>query len=265
MKKFLLPLLLMILTVSGCSDVKSIDNIGHKEIYVIGIDDEYAPMGFRDEAGDIIGFDVDLAKEVARRMGVEFEFRPIVWNKKVEELNSGRIDLIWNGLDITPDRQENILYSKPYMDNRQILLVKADSNLEIYSKYDLAGKIVGTQAGSNSENYIEYDEELKNSLKEFRTFGSFKTAFKDLESGEIDVLIVDEIVGRYEMNKLPKKFKALEVTIGPVTEIGIGFRMTDLALRDEIQNVFNDMVRDGTAKEISEKWFQADLIKTKIQ
>ena len=259
MKKFLM-IICAALLISGCGG-KDIGNISYKKVYVIGLDDEYAPMAFRDERGEIIGFDVDLAKEAARRMGVIFEFRPIDWSNKIEELNSRRIDIIWNGLDITPERQEHILYSKPYMDNRQILLVKADSTLDIHSEYDLAGKIVATQAGSNSESYVEYNEPLKNSLKEFRTFGSFKTEFKDLESGAVDVLIVDEIAGRYAMSKVPDKFKALEVTIGPVTAIGIGFRMTDIALRDEVQGVFDEMIKDGTAKEISEKWFQADLIK----
>ena len=148
------------------------------------------------------------------------------------------------------------------MDNRQILLVKADSNLSIHSEYDLADKRVGTQSGSSSETYVEYNEELRNSLKEFRTYGSFKTAFRDLESGVIDVLIVDEIAGRYHMSKVPNKFKALEITIGSATSIGIGFRMNDIALRDEVQDALNQMIKDGTAKKISEKWFQADLIKS---
>ncbi len=260
MKKFLM-IIYAALLLTGCGGGQNSEGIGYKKVYIIGIDDEYAPMGFRDESGEIVGFDVDLAKEAARRLDITFEFHPIEWSKKVDELNARRIDLIWNGLDITPERQEHILYSKPYMDNRQILLVNANSNLNIYSEGDLAGKVVGTQAGSHSEIYVDHNEELKNSLKEFRTYGSFKTAFRDLADGEVDVLIVDEIAGRYAMSKMPQKFKALELTIGTVTEIGIGFRMTDVGLRDEVQKVFNEMIKDGTAKKISEKWFQADLIK----
>ncbi len=259
MKKFLM-IICAALLLSGCGGGQNSEGIGYKKVYVIGIDDEYAPMGFRDDDGEIVGFDVDLAKEAARRLGITFEFRSIEWNKKVDELNARRIDIIWNGLDITPERQENILYSKPYMDNRQILLVNANSNLDIKTVQDLAGKIVGTQAGSNSETYVDHNEDFKNSLKDFRTYGTFKTAFRDLADGEVDVLLVDEIAGRYAMSKMPQKFKALELTIGSATEIGIGFRMTDVGLRDDVQKVFDEMIADGTAKKISEKWFQADLV-----
>ena len=263
MKRFLLLLLLITLTVSGCGGEQSANPADkYSDKLVVGIDDEYAPMGFRDAKGEIIGFDVDLAKEAAKRMGVKLEFLPIDWNNKETELDSGRIDIIWNGLDITPERKEHILYSKPYMDNRQILLVKKDNHQGIRAESDLAGKSVGTQDGSNSADYIYQNEALKNTFKEFKTYRNFRDAFNELEGGAVDVLIVDELAGRYEMSKVPSKFDPIEVTIGPVTEIGIGFRKEDTALRDKVQKVFDDMIRDGTARKISEHWFQADLIKT---
>ena len=263
MKKVFL-LLLIIFVVSGCGseqDSKNSNSPKYERKLVVGIDDEYAPMGFRNEKGELIGFDIDLAKEAAKRMGVQFEFLPIDWNNKENELDSGRIDLIWNGLDITPERQERILYSKPYMDNRQILLVKKGNDQGIRSEADLAGKIVGTQDGSNSADYIYKNEQLKNSFKEFKTYRNFRDAFNDLESGAVDVLIVDELAGRFEMSKVPSKFDPIEATIGPVTEIGIGFRKGDTELRDKVQSAFDSMIRDGSAHRISEQWFQADLIK----
>lgn len=263
MKKVFL-LLLIIFVISGCGgeqDPKNSSSPKYERKLVVGIDDEYAPMGFRNEKGELIGFDIDLAKEAAKRMGVQFEFLPIDWNNKENELDSGRIDLIWNGLDITPERQERILYSKPYMDNRQILLVKKDNDQGIRSEADLAGKVVGTQDGSNSADYIHQNEKLKNSFKEFKTYRNFRDAFNDLESGAVDVLIVDELAGRFEMSKVPSKFDPIETTIGPVTEIGIGFRKGDTELRDKVQSAFDSMIRDGTARRISEQWFQADLIK----
>ena len=264
MKKIFLPLLLMIFLLTGCggeSSDKTNGNSKDLKKIVIGLDEHYAPMGFRNEKDELIGFDIDLAKEVAKRMGVAVEFKPIDWNKKEEELNAGNIDIIWNGLDITPERMENILYSKPYMDNRQILLVKGGNNKDIRSEGDLADKVVGTQAGSNSETYIDQNENLKNSFAAFKTYDNYRNAFKALEGGELDVLICDEIAGRYEMSKVPQKFDAIELTVGPVTELGIGFRKDDTELRDRVQSVFDEMVKDGTAKKISEEWFQADLIK----
>ena len=263
MKK-LLWLLLIIFTVSGCGgDVKeNADTPKPKKVYVIGLDAEYAPMGFKDENGELVGFDVDLAKEVARRMGVEFKFQPIVWDQKEAELNSGRIDIIWNGLDITPERKAYVLYSKPYLDNRQLLLVKKDKGFDIKSPQDLAGKIVATQSGSNSEGYIEGNSELRSSLASFITYPSFVPAFKDLHEDKIDVLIVDEIAGRYEKSKHDDELEIIEVPIGVTTELGIGFRLVDIELRDEIQKTFDEMIADGTAKKISEKWFDADLIKS---
>ena len=93
-----------------------------------------------------------------------------------------------------------------------------------------------------------------------KTYHTFNQAFEGLLTGQIDVLIIDELAGRYEMRKMPKKFKALEVTVGHITKVGIGFRKNDTELRDKVQKVFDEMVKDGTAKKISEKWFGADLI-----
>ena len=257
MKKILL-LLIMILTMSGCG-VNEDAEIKPKK-YIVGIDDEFAPMGFRDEKGEIVGFDVDLAKEAAKRMGVEFEFRPIIWDKKEAELNSGRIDIIWNGLDITPERQTHILYSKPYMDNRQLLLVKKSRGLKIKSLQDLKGKVVGTQAGSNSEGYVERDDAMRTSFTNFVTYPTFGRAFKALLDERIDVLIVYEIAGRYEIAR-HDELELIDITIGDATKFGIGFRLGNTDLRDEVQKVFDEMIADDTAKKISEKWFGADLIK----
>ena len=268
MKKiFMAALLLVTMVFAGCGGggepAKTDGDAKKTEKIVIGLDDEYAPMGFKDEKNEIIGFDVDLAKEAAKRLGTEVEFKAIDWNSKEAELKSKRIDIIWNGLDITPERQENMLFSDPYMDNRQIVFVKKDNVLGIMTETDLIGKRVGTQAGSTAETYIDSNEALKTGFSEFKTYGDYVSAFMDLENDRIDALVCDEIVGRYAMSKQDGKFEALNVTVGPVTQFGIAFRKDDTELRDKVQKVFDEMVKDGAAGKISEQWFQADLIKRK--
>ena len=151
MKKiFLAALLLVTMVFTGCGGSQGGDqpkdggSEKKSDKIVIGLDDEYKPMGFKDEKNEIVGFDVDLAKEAAKRLGSEVEFKAIDWNSKEAELKSGRIDIIWNGLDITPEREENMLFSKPYMDNRQIVFVKKDNVQGIMTETDLVGKRVGT-------------------------------------------------------------------------------------------------------------------------
>ena len=257
MKRFFL-LLLIILMVTGCSFGSQSSDTNKNKI-VIGIDESFAPMGFRDENGEIVGFDVDLAKEAARRLGVKVEFKPIDWAKKREEITSGSIDVIWNGCDITDERKEYMIFSKPYMDSRQVLLVKKGNTQEIFSEYDLKDKVVATQAGTSTEIYI--DESIKDSFAAFKICDSLQKGFDALSNGEYDVLIVDEIAGHYEMTKHPNQFEIIPVSVSPITEFGIGFRKDNTELRDKVQVVFDDMVEDGTAKKISEQWFQADLIK----
>ena len=231
---------------------------------VVGLDDEFPPMGFRDDKNEITGFDVELAKEAAKRLGREVEFKAIDWSSKEAELKSKRIDILWNGLDITPERQENMLFSDPYMDNRQIVFVRhTETPSTIVGEADLAGMTIGTQSASTAEGYFNENESLKNSLKELKTYGDFTSAFMDLENGRIDAVVGDEIVGRYYISKHPDKIDALDVVVGPVSQFGIAFRKDDTALRDEVQKVFDEMVKDGSAKKISEQWFDKDLVKGK--
>ena len=256
MKKFLTVMLLLVTMIfTGCNDTsQTIDKI------IVGID-EFAPMGFRNERGEIVGFDIDLAKETAARMGVEVEFKFIDWDNKEFEITNGNVDMIWNGCDIMNEYKEYMIFSKPYMDNRQILLVKKGNPEGIHSEGDLYGKIVGTQAGSNSETYINENEKLKNTFAVFKTYRNIKEGFEALSNGTFDALIIDEIAGRYEIMRHPNRFTIAEVTVGPVSEFGIGFRKGDTKLRDRVQRAFNEIVRDGTARQISENWFKADLLK----
>ena len=255
MKKNVLPLLFVFFMLTGCGSSNNTNKL------IIGIDDDFPPVSFHDATGTLVGFDIDLAKEAARRLGVKAEFKPIDWNDKEEEITSGHVDMIWNGLDVTDKRKEYMLFSKPYMDDRQIILVRKEDDSYIYSEYDLEGKSVGTQAGSTSDDYINHNETLKKIIGEYKTYGRFSEAIAALMNDDIEAVVCDELIARYEMNRSPNQLKIINIKIGAITETAIGFRKDNFELRDKVQKAFDDMIEDGTASRISEKWFKADLIK----
>ena len=262
MKKIFALCMMLVLAVTALAGCGS--NSAQKEEakkIVVGLDDSFPPMGFKDEKNEIVGFDIDLAKEVAKRLGREVEFKAIDWNSKEAELKSGRVDILWNGLDITDKRKENMLFSEPYMDNRKIVFVAKNGKLSVAGEADLAGKTIGTQSGGTTEEYFENKPELKSSMKEVKYYPDYINAFMDLENGRLDAVVGDEIIGRYYISKHPDEIQAIDTVIGTVSQFGIAFRKDDQKLRDEVQKVFDEMKADGTVAKISEKWFAKDITK----
>lgn len=262
MKKIFALCMMLVLAVTALAGCGS--NSAQKEEakkIVVGLDDSFPPMGFKDEKNEIVGFDIDLAKEVAKRLGREVEFKAIDWNSKEAELKSARVDILWNGLDITDKRKENMLFSEPYMDNRQIVFVAKNGKVSVAGEADLAGKTIGTQSGGTTEEYFENKPELKASMKEVKYYPDYINAFMDLENGRLDAVVGDEIIGRYYISKHPDEIQAIDTVIGTVSQFGIAFRKDDQKLRDEVQKVFDEMKADGTVAKISEKWFAKDITK----
>lgn len=227
------------------------------EKIVVGLDDSFPPMGFKNEQNEIVGFDIDIAKEVAKRLSVPVEFKAIDWSSKEAELSSGRIDCIWNGLDITPEREKNMLFSDPYMNNRQLLFVRIDSSVKDFA--DLAGKTVGLQNASTADDNMEKQPEFKKTVT-VKKYTDYIEAFIDLENGRLDGVFADEIVGRYYMRKRPGKFVCIDKAFGPLAQFGIAFRKGNEALRNLMQSKIDEVTADGTGAKISEKWFGADLL-----
>jgi polar amino acid transport system substrate-binding protein len=225
---------------------------------VIGLDDNFPPMGFRDEKGELVGFDIDLAKEAAKRLGVEVEFKPIDWNAKEAELSGKRVDALWNGLTITEERKKNIAFSAPYMENHQIIVVKSDSPIK--AKADLAGKLVGVQDGSSAVDAIGKDEATAKSFKDLKKYGDNVTALMDLTTGRVDAVVLDEVVGRYYTSKKPGEYAVLEDNFG-TEEYGVGLRLDDQELLSRVDKAMADMKADGSAAKIAEQWFGKNIIK----
>lgn len=240
---------------SGCGSTAKND----KDTLVLGFDDTFAPMGFKDDNGEIVGFDIDLAKAITEKMGKSVKFQVIDWNMKETELNAGNIDFIWNGYSITDERKEQVAFGTPYLKNRQIIITLADS--PINSKADLAGKVVGAQTGSSAVDAIAADPDTQATFKDGKpvTYESNNDVLMDLEAGRIDAAVADEIIVRYYISKKGEEnYKILDDDFGQ-EEYGVGMRKDDTALVEAFNKAYADLKADGTLAEISTKWFGEDI------
>lgn len=242
---------MMLSILAGCSGSGKDDNK-----LVIGIDDKFAPMGFRDENNKIVGFDIDLARAAAEKMGMEAEFQPIDWKAKESELSSGRIDLIWNGYTITEERKGKVLFTKPYLENAQVVATLADSDINEIS--DLAGKVVGLQSLSSAADALEANP-IKSDIKTISEFPDNVLALSDLKTKRLDAVVIDEVVVRYYMAKDEGTFKLLDESLAP-EQYGIGVKKGNEALLNKLQKALDELNADGTAAQISEAWFGEDKV-----
>jgi polar amino acid transport system substrate-binding protein len=259
MKKIIVMLLglFSLFGITACqkSTLNTWDAIEERGYFIVGLDDTFAPMGFRNESQELVGFDVDLAKEVSNRLGVEVRFQPIDWDAKVLELNSGNIDMIWNGLTITESRLEEMSFSNPYIGNSQIIMVKKNSTINTIN--DLFGLKVGVQISSASEDAVIANE-IYDDLGELVKYDTFNLALLELDNGTIDAVVIDEIMGRYIISQTDDLYSVAAENFG-VEEYGVGFRLEASDIRDQINLMLEEMILDGTASEISIKWFNEDI------
>ncbi len=221
---------------------------------VIGLDENYPPMGFTDDAGEIVGFDIDVAQEVCDRLGVELVKRPIDWNAKEDELNGGRIDCIWNGMSATPERAESMALSEPYMKNELIFVVPENNDAQ--TPGDLSGMTVGVQSGSTTQEVLEASD-LYPSIRVV-LFDDCLTLLQQLREGGVDAAFVDSIVAYYFILSSDERYFVLDNSLSE-EECAIGFRKGDRELRDGIQKILSEMKADGTLGKISTKWFGSDI------
>lgn len=235
----------------------SLEDIQSKGKFVLGLDASFPPMGFRDETNEIVGYDIDLAREVCDRMGVELVVQPISWASNQQELDSKNIDCIWNGLGVSEERKQLMTISAPYMNSHQVLIVEADSPYQ--TKEDLDGKVLVTQKGSTSIISLEKEEniEFKNKLKEVVLVEDNIKALKDLQMGS-DVAVMSEVLADYYLKDRKDEYRILEEYIDD-GEMVIGFRKGEEALKNEVEKCLKEMVKDGTMKKIDEKWFGREV------
>ncbi|PIC87723.1 amino acid ABC transporter substrate-binding protein [Sporosarcina sp. P20a] len=265
MKKTTIALLFaaLFLVLAGCSDKSSsgekpsteTGNGDTKEI-IIGVDDKFAPMGFRDDKNNLVGFDIDMATAAAEHMGSTAKFQPIDWKTKETELSSGRIDLIWNGYTITKERQEKVLFTKPYLDNNQVIVTLVDSDVKAIE--DLDGKTVGVQALSSAGPALE-SHPIHEKLKNITEFADNVLALTDLKTGRLDAVVLDEVVIDYYMTNEEGVFAKVDGSLA-VEEYGVGVKQGNEKMLENLQKALDTMNEDGTSAEISTEWFGEDKV-----
>ena len=225
---------------------------------VVGLDDTFAPLGFRDEEGNLVGVDVELMEATGETMGIPFELQPIDWSMKETELANKNIDMIWNGYTITEERKEKVAFSQPYLNNRQVVVTMADSDINTLA--DLTDKTVAAQAESSAIDAINSKPEIAQTFKSLGEFETNDQCLMDLEAGRTDAVVADEVIIRYYVSKKgEEKYKILEEDFGK-EEYGIGVRKEDTQLLEALNVALDTLKENGTTKEISEKWFGSDII-----
>ena len=235
---------------------ESKDTIIAKGKFVLGLDDSFPPMGFRDEAGNIVGFDIDLANEVAKRMNLEIELKPIDWDSKILVLDKGDIDVIWNAFTASDERRKQVNFTDTYLKNKQIIVVAGDSKIE--DKSGLKDKVLGLQSGSTSQDALDKDVDVLSSLKDVKKYSDNVKALLDLKIGRVDAVLVDEVVGRYYVSKKPGDYKILEEHFGE-EEYAVGVRKGENEFLEKLNQTLKEIREDGTEAEISKKWFGEDI------
>ena len=226
--------------------------------FIVGFDAEYPPYGYLDMAtNDYTGFDLELAQELCNRRGWTLVKKPINWDNKDAEIDSGSIDCIWNGMTYT-GREALYTWSDPYVNNSIVMCVLADSDIQTLA--DLAGKVVITQTESSAQTALEGEElaALRASFADLQLNPSYNTCFQDMQAGAVDAIAVDIGVAQYQMKNNPDKFRILDEEVSK-EQYAIAFKLGNEALRDQVQETYDEMLADGTVMEIAQHYADDNL------
>lgn len=240
---------------TGCGQDKSKSDweyIKDKGSLVVGLDDTFAPMGFRDENDEIVGFDIDLAKAVGEELGIKVEFKPIDWDAKDGELKSKKIDCVWNGMSWTKDRDKSMSLSYKYMNNK-IIVMSADNNINIKDSSELSNYKISTQADSSALDGLKADknyDKFKDNIKEYKDYAA---AYLDMKAGRVDVMVIDKVMGEYTYPELKTSDYIFMDDF-----YAVGFRKGDKELTAKVNEALKMIMENGKGKEISQKWFKND-------
>ncbi len=221
-------------------------------VFKHGFDLDYPPYSYINNEGKVGGFDVEMAQAVCEYYGWKYEAVPFNWDAKDAELNAGSCDCIWSGFTMN-GREDDYLWSKPYSDNTQMIMVKKSSGIETLD--DLAGKVVGVQTSTSAYDLL-YDEEgqaeLCKTFASLEVYETYTIAFNDLKAGAIDAIAIDVTSGNFLMSG-ETDFVFLDEVLGS-EQYGIGFRKEDTELCELINAALDALVENGTYDEIGQKY-----------
>ena len=262
-----------VMSLAGCTQLASNPKVDNWDKYqqqksiTVGFDNTFVPMGFEEKNGNYAGFDIELAKYVSKKLGIQVHFQPIDWDMKETELQNGTIDAIWNGYSATDERREKVAFTIPYMQNTQILVVKKTSG--IHSVEDMTGKVLGAQNGSAGMlDFEEHPEVLKNRVKggDADQYQSVNEAIIDLKNDRIDALLIDRVYADYylttegiadEYDTIPSGFES--------ESFAVGVRPADKKLLEALNEAFKELYQEGIFQQISQKWFGEDVATPEVK
>ena len=262
-----------VMSLAGCTQLASNPTVDNWDKYqqqksiTVGFDNTFVPMGFEEKNGNYAGFDIELAKYVSKKLGIQVHFQPIDWDMKETELQNGTIDAIWNGYSATDERLEKVAFTIPYMQNTQILVVKKTSG--IHSVEDMTGKVLGAQNGSSGMlDFEENPEVLKNRVKggDADQYQSVNEAIIDLKNDRIDALLIDRVYADYylttegiadQYDTIPSGFES--------ESFAVGVRPADKKLLEALNQAFKELYQEGIFQQISQKWFGEDVATPEVK
>ena len=223
---------------------------------IVGFDQSYPPYGFVGDDGEFTGFDLDLAQAVADIEGWDVQLEAIDWDAKDALLDSGAINCIWNGFTME-GREDDYTFSKPYMLNGQVVVVRADSGIASFD--DLAGKTVITQVDSAALDILEGDQaKLAATFDSLETIGEYNTAFMQLESGAVDAVACDLSIAEYQMSANPDAYTQLPDMLSE-EHYAVGFKKGDTATAEAVNDALRALVEDGTVQELCDTYAEYGL------
>lgn len=216
---------------------------------VVGTEIPYSPMEFYDEKGELTGFDIEMMKEIAKRLKIGIEFKKYEWDFLLDAAKNNEVNLVASGVTISQERSKEMLFSIPYLDSGQVLIVKTE-NKEIFSLIDLKGKKIGVEGMESAGHEIKQFIEQKNILIN-KDINELITALK---TNKVDALVMDYIVAADAV----RQDKTMKIVDYPFTQefFGIVTSLQNNALMKKINEILSDLKKEGFLKNLEKKWLR---------